>query len=342
MKSYTTFDKPFWKSIIPFIFLVLFILFLPYLFTSRSWFGIDFSNTGEIGDTLGGIIGPFVAIVAAFLTYMAFWVQYKANVQLKQDIQVDRLETRIYEMLNLHSKNVGELELMGFIGRNEKIFSGRNVFPHLFNEYRRTYSEVVSVIKRFDDYDYLKNYITEISYLIFFIGIKNENFKYLSSMLKPYLHDDNIKLIVKHFDDLQESDYLGDMSDDPGYDFYKSYFNYPHFNGYNSQLGHYYRHLYQMVKYIAEYSEKIITPSQKYNYVKTIRAQLSDHEQLLLYYDSLSTFGEAWLENKYLVQYKMIKNIPLSIIDLGIKPEEKFADEIEEARKKGEEFFERR
>ena len=47
--------------------------------------GKYFSDTGEIGDTIGGITGPFIAIAAAGLTFIAFWVQYKANIQQRQD-----------------------------------------------------------------------------------------------------------------------------------------------------------------------------------------------------------------------------------------------------------------
>jgi len=56
MKKYKTFDKTFWFSISIFLFIVLLILFLPYLITSKGWFGLDFSNTSQIGDTIGGII----------------------------------------------------------------------------------------------------------------------------------------------------------------------------------------------------------------------------------------------------------------------------------------------
>lgn len=331
----STFDKAFWKSIVPFIFLVIFILFLPYLFTTRSWFGLDFSDSGAIGDTVGGIIGPFIAIVAAFLTYMAFWVQYKANLQLRNDIRIDRLENRIYEMLNLHAQNVNELELMTFLGKREKIFKGRNIFPHLFYEFKRTFQIVENYINSIPNNTTLKDETTQIAYLIFFIGIKEENRNYLIKMLKPYCDDTMINFFIEQFERTQEQDFVNEI----GHDF-KIEYDYQHFNGYASQLGHYFRHLYQMVKYIADYPEQIISFPQKYKYIKTIRAQLSNHEQLILYYNALSPFGQAWIENKNLTTYKMIKNIPLPLIDFGVKPEVKFAKEVEESRIKGEEFFE--
>ena len=94
--------------------------------------------------------------------------------------------------------------------------------------------------------------------------------------------------------------------------------------------------------------EKSLDFELKYNYVKNLRAQLSNYEQMLLYYNSLSRFGQPWIEIKnvilkpYLIKYKMIKNIPLSLADFGIKPEEKFETEIEilHSKKPPEELFE--
>src|SRR5688572_26973578 len=90
---------------------VIFVGFLPYLITSRSWFGLDFSNTGEVGDTIGGIIGPFIAILAAFLTFIAFWVQFDANIAQRQDLHIERFESKFYELMHIHRANVEEINI---------------------------------------------------------------------------------------------------------------------------------------------------------------------------------------------------------------------------------------
>jgi hypothetical protein len=65
------------------IILLVFTFFAPILFTSFNI--IDFSNTGEIGDTIGGITAPFVNLVAAFLVYISFREQIKANKLLSKE-----------------------------------------------------------------------------------------------------------------------------------------------------------------------------------------------------------------------------------------------------------------
>ena len=80
----STFTKDFWRYLIIFVVAIVIICFFPFWFTKSGL--LDFTNTGQIGDTIGGVMGPFVAIAASVLTFLAFWVQYKANEQQRKDI----------------------------------------------------------------------------------------------------------------------------------------------------------------------------------------------------------------------------------------------------------------
>src|ERR1043165_133506 len=99
------------------------------LVTHTSWSSISFDethnhrcfrfyNTGQIGDTIGGITGPVIALIVGLLTFLAFWVQFQSNkaqtYQFKKqdtDTKVDRFETRFYELLQLHRDNVSEMSV---------------------------------------------------------------------------------------------------------------------------------------------------------------------------------------------------------------------------------------
>lgn len=89
-KKNKTFTLDFWWYLFVFIILIGIICCFPAFFTKSG--ELDFSNTGEIGDTIGGIMGPFVAIAAAILTFLAFWIQFKANEQQRMDIARERFE----------------------------------------------------------------------------------------------------------------------------------------------------------------------------------------------------------------------------------------------------------
>ena len=52
---------------------LIIIVFLPWAYT-RSSFLPSFDQSGQIGDTFNGIAGPFIALLVALLTYLAFYV----------------------------------------------------------------------------------------------------------------------------------------------------------------------------------------------------------------------------------------------------------------------------
>ncbi len=52
---------------------------------------VDFSQTGPIGDTIGGIMNPFIALVGILLTFLAFYMQIKAN-QIQKQLFLDGLK----------------------------------------------------------------------------------------------------------------------------------------------------------------------------------------------------------------------------------------------------------
>ena len=133
MNETSTFDKSFRKSFGWFLLIALAICCLPWIFAKNSWW-IDFTDTGQIGDTIGGIMGPFVAIAAAGLTFIAFWVQYKANIQQRQDIAFERFERNFYEMLRTQQEITNGL-LIGIVdGYGNMILShkGRDVFQYSY------------------------------------------------------------------------------------------------------------------------------------------------------------------------------------------------------------------
>jgi hypothetical protein len=72
--------------------LLIFSFFAPRLFIAKaSSVELDFSNTGQIGDTIGGIMNPFVALVGILLTFLAFYMQIKAN-QIQKQLFIDGLK----------------------------------------------------------------------------------------------------------------------------------------------------------------------------------------------------------------------------------------------------------
>ena len=129
MREHSTFDKDFWKYFGCFISIIVLICFLPWAFTSFSL--LNFTDKGPIGDTIGGIMGPFVAIAAAGLTFIAFWVQYKANIQQRHDIAIERFESNLFEMIHIQQEITNGL-LIEEIGNIVGPQRGRDVFQFAY------------------------------------------------------------------------------------------------------------------------------------------------------------------------------------------------------------------
>lgn len=359
-------DKRFRKIIWGMCIGFLVICALPILFTTMSWFGLDFKETGGIGDTLSGIMSPFIAVVAAVLTFLAFWVQFTFNEdQIKRfneqddhiekqekDLKIERFENRFFELLKLHRENVQEFEIVRYHSddyseTDDNKLTGRRLFVSMVDELRLGYeaAHVANVIliserKNLAGF-YSKKDLLTLAYMVFFDGIQDNSLKKYSNpiqspkyrilgpkydlLLKKFLEiiiDIRTRYSVKGSSIRYEYVLTNDSGspEKQGYTLNFPKIKYIPFSGHNSRLGHYYRHLFQTVKFVLDQEDKII--EDKYQYVKIIRAQLSNYEQVLLYYNSISLFGKPWIDNKYLTDWRMIKNIPLYIADFGPDPKE--------------------
>lgn len=276
-------------------------------------------NTGVVGDTFGGLTAPFIGIFVAILTFLAFYVQFKANEQQKKDLRVERFENKFYKMLELHKANVNEMAIGKIVGRK--------CFIPMFSELRDIYNCLKSVTLPkhiLGDEDTTMS----LAYSIFFYGIgenseKNYVFN-LSDLDKQRFQEFKNKCnTIRSNSHNEQTD-----SSLPLYRIKK-------LEGHANILGHYYRHLVHTVKFI---HEQPFDMDIKYSYMKTVRAQLSNYEQLLLYYNAISWFDKLW--KPYFVDYRFIKNIPLQLADFHSKPEDKFAKDIARLAKNGIKMFE--
>lgn len=118
------------------------LFFLPAVLALPGWefFNLSEEKTARIGDAIGGITAPFVAILAAILTFLAFWVQYDFNEKQQKSIGEQRFEHNFYEMLNIHESVTQSLK-MEIIDESADVESssrtiarreGRDVFQLLY------------------------------------------------------------------------------------------------------------------------------------------------------------------------------------------------------------------
>lgn len=326
--------KIYFLLILSFISVVLAFI-APFIFTRPSINkDFDFSQTGTIGDTIGGLMNPFIALAGVIVTGLAFYIQYKANMQqrelfeleqkeskdqLQQQInnqnqqnKLQQFESQFYEMLKLHRENITEMKINGYdfdetensLKRFEKITEGRKLFVVMKTEFECILS-LYSKDNKLDKSGFQK------CYNLFFSGLdtyakSNSNETILIELFKKARRNHEKPLKQKISNNKDRKEFMPNV---------ELYFNYKPFSGHSQRLGHYFRHLYLTVKSVA--NSTIVTDyEERMKYLRILRAQLSNHEQILLFYNWLSEYGDDW-ENEvhaFFTEYCMIHNLWYQIL----------------------------
>lgn len=304
----------------------------PYLYTDISGLK-DTKETGSMGDTIGGLMNPYIALAGVILTGLAFYMQYEANKQQralflieqadnKKELQnqIDRqeeerklqqFESQFYEMVRLHRENVSEMKINGYdfiqndiymkqpMEKFETSTEGRKVFITMKTELEAILSAYVK-LNTLDPASF------KACYHLFFSGIDKFHTNYPN--MRPF------EIVLRSARQAHQSPTLSEVYENSERkEFVKGVvlkFNYKPFSGHASRLGHYFRHLYLTVKSVV-FSDVLKTHGEKMRYLKILRAQLSNHEQIMLFYNWLSSFGSGWENDKhhFFTEFNMIHNL---------------------------------
>jgi hypothetical protein len=286
--TYETYKKPSWfqKNWIALATLFIGLISVNLIFFSGSYWGdtVDPSKAGVLGDFVGGYIGTIFSLVAVMFLYLTLRDQRESST-------IEKFDSKYFELIQLHRDNVKE------IGIGDDF--GKKIFVVMIREFREIL-KIADKINKKGNFNYTQEQLFVASYCGLFFGVGPNS----SRMMKDSLFEFSEDFADSFISELEDEDVKQKVKQDRR-------FKYIPFEGHQSRLGHYYRHLYQTITYVDSKSIDI----DKYEYVKTIRAQLSTHEQALLFINCLSTHGRIWNEKGLLLRYKFIKNIPPNFFD---------------------------
>lgn len=326
------------KALLVLAFIIILISFISPFFFTRVAVNEDFdyTKTGQIGDTIGGLMNPFIALAGVIVTGLAFYMQYNANrlqrnlfqyeqtqnkdqfqqqidfqnkqIQLQQkQLQLQQFESQFYEMLKLHRENISEMKINGYdfeeisgqLNRFEKITDGRKIFVVMQTEFEcilRFYAKD----KKLDKDGFRK------CYQLFFSGLD----KYEKAYPDEKIFVGNLKYARRIHENPSKSSIYNNKDRKEFLNYVKLDFNYKPFSGHEQRLGHYFRHLYLTVKSIVN-SSIVVDYEERMRYLRILRAQLSNNEQILLFYNWLSDYGKEWEndEHPFFTEYCMIHNL---------------------------------
>lgn len=291
------------------VFIFIFVLTFPSLNTA-----FDYTATGQIGDTIGGISAPFIGITGIVLTFLAFYIQYKANqIQFKQ-FGVQRKEK---------NREYHESKILYLMQQNRKIVEsmtmsngtvGVECMAKMYDELRFTYQVIRNVYRK---NKLSKDEIANIAYIVFFNGIVGSLGRVNRRLLKdvPDL-EELISVLrgVRHKnlsdDNITQYNLTTTIKNISRLDFKL-------FDGHMIRLGQYFRNLFHLLNYTTSIPDNIFSADEKYEIIKSLRSQMSSFEQIIIYFNSLSFYGKPMRDKNFINIYQLIKNIPLPMIEFA-------------------------
>lgn len=310
------------------LFSVILMLIMPWLFT-RDFGLVSFEGKGNIGDTIGGITSPIVGLLGAILVYKALQAQISANNLLKTQFDKQQKDTISALRLQADSNNlmrqqtieqekatkrqIADAEAQSLLTLKQSFESSffqmlmihHDIVQRMKADISSSYDAFVSVIDPKDS----KRLINNHRLVMRPFSLDREVFKDSSELLIDLIntlnrrrnHDpegwnpkfEAIKFQDKTFQMCYKSVYMR---------FYETM---------DTNLGHYFRNLYRIVKMIDQqkFHGQHDTAKEfetRYHYTSIIRAQLSDYEVIWLFFNGLGDHGR--LKFKPLIEkYALLK-----------------------------------
>ena len=175
---------------------LILICLSPWIFTRSSFVGFDFTTTGQIGDTIGGITAPIVNLIGAFLVYLSFKQQLIANQNQKQDLlnEIKRSnESKKYDSI-VHDIDSLKIDIENFSynsgsGESFKSYKGMNAISKFTRqiEYLNRTGANDKVQIEFGDVTFHNFYFLNSYCLNILLNIKNSRIE--NEFLKEQLNE---------------------------------------------------------------------------------------------------------------------------------------------------------
>jgi hypothetical protein len=280
------------------------LLFAMILFIWNDWFfsfdsQIQAEKIAQFGDFVGGLVGSIWALAGVVLFYVALSEQRKDFHTNRKvlDAQTDALKQQIKEF-ELQREELSETRKVFKIqSETLKKQQFESTFFNLVNLHHQIVNSIdlkstrdkYGLIERFRNRGALKD------------KLPNERITEITTGRDCFVKFRNG--LKYHYYEKEESNDLEELS------FIKKVYD-EYYEKHQSDLGHYFRNLYHIFKFI-----KNSEVENKQMYTSLVRAQLSNDELFLLFYNGLSDMGKKF--KPLIEEFKILKTLnPKSLIDM--------------------------
>nr|WP_321260395.1 putative phage abortive infection protein [uncultured Pseudodesulfovibrio sp.] len=291
-------------AILTITFGVLFYITILYksIFLSKYWISIP-SESYNLGSLVDGVSGSLFVLASALLLFATLIKQQK-------NYTVQQFETQFFQMVQLHRKNVEEM--VHHSPRYREEITGRRVFIEVIDQFCHAYAKI-------GNHPDVQDKAIPVAYLATFFGVGGMTQASLKPQLDKLTGRDSQKIIDELYEmkRVTPNSLWGNVKSWPVFLENESNNSIVYLGGHVSRLGHYFRHLYHCIRFVDK--STCINQNEKRKYIKILRAQLSNEEQICLFLNSLSPLGWDWGKpwdgvksgtKSLIMKYGMIKNIP--------------------------------
>lgn len=242
----------------------------------------------EIGEFVGGTAGSLWALAGLFFIYAAFVGQQEELVYQRVELRSTR------EELQFQRDDLAEQQRL----QNEQ--ARKQIFESTFFQLLRLHSDIVHRI-RYEEVDIefvdgarpQSDRLSGREAFRSFYGRYDQSYRNWTNVITTRPEYEHASSDPR---DIEREDL--DQAIIQSYDeFYVDV---------QSDLGHYFRNLYHMVKFVDSSSASL---EERESYMSFIKAQLSSYELLLLFYKGLSNYGRGNFM-PLIVKYALLENMP--------------------------------
>lgn len=286
-----------WLSIMKYVIIIIgtlfaiifcFIVFNKVYFSFNTSIDIDPKLASEFGDFVGGFIGTL-------FTFLSILIVSYSILQQTFENRKNSVKATFFQMIDYHYKNLEQIETPK-PERIDKIEKGKRGFVSYKIQMNRLLQALYEINEK-NDLGLNAHDIACISYLVFYFGLSNSWTDFLKEKIKCY---DCRDTIIKELLELSKNNPEKRLC-----------------QANHTILSAYFRNMYNAINMVD--SENEFTDKEKEELIKTYRAQLSNPELYILFFNVISPFGKKWREKNFICKYKLLKNLPYNYLD-GYNP----------------------
>ncbi len=307
------------------------VFFAPSVLCMNSWCSFFSFNqdTGAVGDTIGGTTAPIVGLISIFLLIWTLIEQKKSNDKQIRFMQDERFENTLFNLLNEQREITSSLYIDFHRLAKNDVTKEIHTNVRGYEFFKMAVYELNILFNSLDSEEFHKEYNSDTvgkmmeqiaDNLYYGVNLPHE----LKLENEESIHEGKNIALAAYFNDLYKISqtefiqYKSKSVENRIQFVYKKYFS----RRINS--GHYFRHLYRILKFIelnetrelnmVRNDEQLSVKNKYLEYAQFVQAQMSIEELLVIFYNSFY-FPKT---KSMLIKYNLLENLNVEKL---IKPE---------------------